>query len=62
MKTELKKAILNRIFENENEFQLTNNTIDKFRAYIYDERGDYLIGGADVVEFIKNAIKLIQKP
>lgn len=59
MKKELKQAIINYIFENENVFQLTNNTIDAFRLYIYDGKGAYLIGGKDVANFIKQAIELI---
>jgi len=59
MKKELKQAIINFIFENEKEFQLTNTTVDKFRNYIYTPKGDYLIGGEDVRDFIKKAIDLI---
>lgn len=59
MKKELKQAIINFIFDNEKEFQIVNNTVDNFRAYIYDSKGEYLIGGEDVRIFIKNAIKLI---
>lgn len=59
MKKELKQAIINHIFENSTDFQLINNTTDKFRAYIYDSKGDYLIGGNEVYEFIRDAIELI---
>ena len=59
MKKELKIAIINFIFENEKDFQLTNNTTDKFRLYIYDGNGSYLIGGENVKDFIKKAIELI---
>lgn len=59
MKKELKQAIINFIFDNEKKFQIVNNTVDNFRAYIYDSNGEYLIGGEDVGNFIKNAIKLI---
>lgn len=60
MKTELKKAIVNFILDNEKEFQLHNTTTQKFRAYIYDSEGSYLIGGKEVGEFIRDAIKLLQ--
>lgn len=60
MKKELKQAIINFIFEHENEFQLINVTIEKFRPYIYDNSGKYLIGGQDVSEFISKAINLIK--
>jgi hypothetical protein len=59
MKKELKQAIVNFIFDNEKEFQLTNRTSEKFRAYIYDSAGEYLIGGKEVLEFIRDAEKLI---
>ena len=59
MRKELKQAIINFIFENEKEFQITNRTIEAFRAYIYDGNGNYLIGGKEVSEFIEDAIKLI---
>jgi hypothetical protein len=60
MRKELKKAIIDYIFENEKEFQLTNSVTTKFRAYIYDADGNYLIGGKEVVEFIRETIKLIE--
>ena len=59
MRKELKKAIIDYIFENEREFQLTNATVEKFRPYIYDADGSYLIGGEEVSRFIDEAIKLI---
>jgi hypothetical protein len=59
MRTELKKAIIDFIFEGEKEFQINNAVTQKFRAYIYDADGNYLIGGKDVSEFIDKAIKLI---
>ncbi len=61
MKKELKQAIINFIFDNEKEFSITNATIAKFRPYIYDNTGDYLIGGEEVSEFISKAIKLLTR-
>lgn len=60
MRKELKKAIIDYIFENEKEFQLTNSVTTKFRAYIFDADGNYLIGGKEVSRFIDEAIKFIQ--
>lgn len=60
MRKELKKAIIDYIFENEKEFQLTNSVTTKFRAYIYDDDGNCLIGGEEVYDFIIEAIKLIK--
>ena len=59
MKTELKKAIIDYIFEKEKDFQINNAVTQKFRPYIYDPDGNFLIGGHEVYEFIKDAIKLI---
>ena len=56
---ELKKEIINWIIENGNEFQRVNACTDKFRLYIYDTNGNYLIGGENVVNFIKKADNLI---
>lgn len=59
MKTELKKAIVNFILDNEKEFQLPNATIKEFKDYIYNSKGQSLIGGEEVAEFIDKAIKLL---
>lgn len=55
----LKQAIINWLFENENVFSRLNHCIDAFRAYIYDAKGNYLIGGKEVAEFIEKADKLL---
>jgi hypothetical protein len=61
MKTELKKAIIKSVFDNINVFQISNYlTGEVWRAYIYDSTGNYLIGGEDVANFIKEAINLIK--
>ena len=60
MHTELKKAIVDFIFENLNNFQLISSVKQEFRQYIYAPKGDYCIGGKDVGIFIDNAIKLIK--
>ncbi len=59
MRKELKQSIINYIFENDKLFNLTNNTTDHFREYIYNSKGEYLIGGEDVADFIDDAIKLL---
>ena len=59
MKPQLKKAIIDFIFEREKDFQINNAVIQKFKPYIYDPDGNFLIGGDEVYEFIKDAIKLI---
>jgi len=61
MKKELKQAIVNFILENEKVFNLTNITVDNFREYIYNKKGEHLIGGEDVYNFIKDAIDLLTK-
>ena len=55
---ELKNKIIKYIMENNNEFQLTNNTIAHFKEYIYNSNGEYLIGGEANAEFIKSFIYL----
>jgi hypothetical protein len=61
MNKELKRAIINNILNNEKEFQLTNSTVNQFRAYIYDDKGDYLIGGKEVHDWICTMIPLLIK-
>ena len=52
MHIELKKAIVNYMFDNANQFQLVNSTKSEFRQYIYTLEGAYIIGGEEVGEFI----------
>lgn len=59
MYKELKQAIINWLFENENKWQRTAACREVFRAYIYDADGNYLIGGENVSNFISAADKLI---
>ena len=58
MKTELKDAIIKKVQENKNEFQLTNFIRDSFKEYIYTKDGNYLIGGEEVSEFVENFTKI----
>lgn len=60
MSKELKKAIVNYMFDNAAEFQLSNDTRAKFKQYIYDETGNYCFGGSDVSDFITAAEKLVR--
>lgn len=60
MRKELKEAIINFILANPNEFQLHNATTSNFREYIFTSKGDYLIGGEDVSDFITKAIALLK--
>lgn len=60
MNNELKKAIIEYIFDNLKYMNLVNQTIDHFKAYVYNAEGNYLIGGQGVSDFIKDAIKLIE--
>lgn len=59
MYKELKKAILDWLLDNENEWQRVNACREKFRVYIYNEDGNYLIGGEVVSKFITDADKLL---
>lgn len=59
MYKELKKEILNWLLEHENVWQRVNTCHEVFRPYIYNNEGNYLIGGKNVSEFISKADKLI---
>lgn len=61
MNKTLQKVIIEYIFDNQNDFQLINATLQEFREYIYNSEGEYLIGGPRVANFIKQAIKLIRE-
>lgn len=60
MRMELKEVITKYIIENINDFQIVNNTINHFREYIYNSEGNYLIGGQEVANFIKNMIDILR--
>lgn len=59
MNNELKKAIIDWLFENKNAWQRTNTCVENFRPYIYGMDGNFLIGGEVVYNFIVNAEKLL---
>ena len=59
MRKELKEAIVGWLFENEDKWQRMNSCIKEFRNYIYNDKGEYLIGGEDVSGFISKIDKLI---
>ena len=61
MHKELKKEIIKWLLENENKWQRLNSCKEEFRNYIYDDEGNYLIGGEDVSNFINEASDLIYK-
>jgi len=60
MRTELKKAIIDWMFENKGLHQLVNGTHANFRQYVYTPEGDYCIGGKEVSEFVSMVDKLIR--
>ncbi|MDN6292526.1 MAG: hypothetical protein L0J35_05585 [Tetragenococcus halophilus] len=61
MHKELKKQIVSWLLENENRWQRVNSCSNEFSDYIYNQQGEFLIGGEDVYEFILEADKLIYK-
>lgn len=61
MNKELKKEIVNYLFENENRWQRVNSCREEFKEYIYNRNGNYLIGGEIVSNFIELADKLLYK-
>lgn len=56
---ELKKQIIEWIFDNASAWQRLNSCVDAFRAYIYDGAGNHLIGGETVYKFIKTVDEII---
>lgn len=60
MNKTLQKAIIDWLFDNSDTFSLHNAAVNEFTAYIYDKDGEYLIGGAQVANFIRQAIKLLE--
>ena len=58
MDQELKDAIIKAVQENKDEFQLTNWITGQFSEYVYNNDGEYLIGGEKVVQFINDFIKI----
>ena len=61
MNKELKKEIIKWLLENENEWQRLIACTKEFRNYIYNDEGNYLIGGEEVSNFIEEADDLIYK-
>lgn len=55
----LKKSIIHYILENIDDFQIVNATILHFSEYIYDDKGNYLVGWEAVADFIRDACKLL---
>ena len=49
MNIQLKKAIVDFMFENRLDFQIINNTHEHFREYIYTIKGEYLIGNEIII-------------
>jgi len=58
MNIKLKDEIIKVVQENKTEFQLVNNIVSEFKNYIYNDKGEYLIGGEEVSEFISDFIEL----
>ena len=55
----LKLAIVKWLVESENVWQRVIECHKWFSRYIYDENGEYLIGGKEISKFIRNADKLL---
>jgi hypothetical protein len=52
MNNELKRAIVNWLLDNKNLSNKINLCTDTFRQYIYDNNGNYIICGKQVIDFI----------
>ena len=60
MHKDLKKAIVNFVFDNSTEFQLLNATKERFRQYIFTPEGEYCFGRSEVIEFIRMTENLVK--
>lgn len=56
---ELKAEILKWLLEHENEWQRVNACTEAFRQYVYNTDGNFLIGGNIILDFIKEADRLL---
>lgn len=54
-----KKLVVDWICENADEFQIINACVENFKHYIYDDNGNYLIGGEVRYNFIVDACCLL---
>lgn len=61
MQYSLMKRIFNYVVDNRNDFQVLNAAVSEFRAYIFDDQGEYLIGGEQVHTFIQDSLTLMHK-
>lgn len=61
MQTQLKDKIIKDIQENKDESKIVNFITNYYRDYIYDKQGNYLIGGEEVANFIREFITLYTK-
>ena len=59
MYKELKKQIITWLFEHQHTWQRINSCVKEFSPYIYNKDGEFLIGGKDTYNFIKQADELI---
>ena len=59
MRLELKKEIIDWLIENKCRWQRVNACVKAFSQYIYDEDGEYIIGGEEVNVFIHLADDLL---
>lgn len=56
---EFKQQVVEWICEHADEFQLINACVEHFSRYVYDENGNYLIGGEMRFNFIVDACRLL---
>ncbi len=56
---DLRKEIVEWLCDNEQVFSRVVTCYEAFRPYIYDEAGNYCIGGKDTANFIKRADALL---
>lgn len=59
MRLELKKAIIDWLIDNEHRWLRVTECSKAFRQYIYDDDGEFIIGGEEVNIFIHLADELL---
>lgn len=57
LKLKLKKHITDELIANRLTFNRLNYIVNEFRGFIYDNSGNYLQNGKEVLEFIKKQDK-----
>ena len=61
MNHELQKQIIIWMCDNRSTWQIVNSCHKHFYQYIYDDSGDYIIGGKQVSDFINKVYDILKQ-